>query len=53
MRLHQGEYGRANWVALLVVALSFIFTTIAGLVAYLMRKTQEIWRIPKLPSGFN
>ena len=52
MRLHQGEYGRANWAALLVAALSFIFTMIAGLVVYLMKTTPDICRIPKLPSGF-
>jgi|TARA_B110001469_G_scaffold12461_1_gene12509 uncharacterized iron-regulated membrane protein len=53
MRLHQGEYGKANWAVLLVVALSFIITTVAGLVSYLMRKPQGNWGVPTLPSGFN
>ncbi|MFB1036038.1 MAG: hypothetical protein QMC38_11900 [Sinobacterium sp.] len=53
LRLHQGEYGKANWAVLLVVALSFIITTVAGLVSYLMRKPQGNWGVPTLPSGFN
>ena len=52
MRLHQGEYGLANWIVLLVVALFFTLSTIAGLVSYYKRKPEGSWGIPRVPSRF-
>lgn len=53
MRLHQGEYGTANWFVLLGVALVFIFSTVGGLLSYLKRKPRNQWGIPKVPESFN
>lgn len=52
MRLHQGEYGKVNWVILFVVALLFSLTTLAGLISYLLRKPAGRWGIPKTPARF-
>jgi uncharacterized iron-regulated membrane protein len=52
MRLHQGEYGFANWLIVLVSAGLFILSTIAGLVSYLMRKPKGRWGIPEVPEKF-
>lgn len=52
MRLHQGEYGLANWLIVLVVALAFAFSTAAGLVSYLLRKPSGRWGIPAVPVQF-
>lgn len=52
MRLHQGEYGLANWVALLFIALLFILSTTAGLLSYLLRKPKGSWAIPRVPNSF-
>ncbi|MGJ8680013.1 PepSY-associated TM helix domain-containing protein [Paraglaciecola sp.] len=53
MRLHQGEYGPANWWIMVMIGLAFIVATTAGLVSYLMRKTKGSWSIPTVPSRFN
>lgn len=53
MRLHQGEYGIVNLVVALVVTLIFMFSTIASLVSYLIRKPKGRWGLPKVPDGFN
>lgn len=52
MRLHQGEYGAANWWFMIVVGLAFILTTSAGLVSYLYRKRKSSWSIPQVPARF-
>ncbi|MBT0586270.1 PepSY-associated TM helix domain-containing protein [Alteromonas oceanisediminis] len=52
MRLHQGEYGIINWSILLLVAVTFTLSTVAGLVSYLKRKPQNSWGIPRVPSRF-
>jgi len=52
MRLHQGEYGFANWIIVLLIVLVFTITTIAGLISYLIRKPKGRWAIPKVPEGF-
>lgn len=52
MRLHQGEYGKVNWVVLLVVAVLFTLTTVAGLVSYALRKPEGSLGIPKVPARF-
>lgn len=52
MRLHQGEYGRANWYIVLLVALLFTLSTAAGLTAYLMRRPKGQWGLPNVPENF-
>lgn len=52
MRLHQGEYGLANWLIVLLVALTFAFSTAAGLTSYLLRKPNGRWGIPSVPAQF-
>ena len=52
MRLHQGEYGKANLVVVLIVALSFLVATIASLTSYFLRKSSGAWGIPKPPESF-
>ena len=52
MRLHQGEYGKANLIVVLIVALSFLLATIASLTSYLLRKPNGSWGIPKPPKSF-
>lgn len=53
MRLHQGEYGAANWWFMLFIGVLFIVSTTAGLVSYLYRKKKGSWSIPKVPARFN
>lgn len=53
MRLHQGEYGAANWWIMVLIGLAFIMATTAGLVSYLYRKKQGSWSIPQVPARFN
>lgn len=52
MRLHQGEYGRANWYIVLLVAALFTVSTAAGLVAYVIRKPKGRWGLPDVPDDF-
>ena len=52
MRLHQGEYGFANWLLVLIVALLFAVSTAAGLISYLLRKPEGRWGIPTVPEQF-
>ena len=52
MRLHQGEYGLANWIILLAIVLAFTVATAAGLVSYLLRRPKGRWGIPSVPEGF-
>ncbi len=52
MRLHQGEYGLANWIAVLLIVLVFTLSTAAGLTSYLIRKPNGRWGIPKVPENF-
>jgi len=52
MRLHQGEYGLANWIIVLLISLSFAVSTAAGLVSYLLRKPKDKWGLPKVPAQF-
>lgn len=52
MRLHQGEYGFANWIIVLVIVLLFTVSTSAGLVSYILRKPKGRWGIPTVPEGF-
>ncbi len=53
MRLHQGEYGTANLIAVLMVALTFFLSTTASLISYLVRKPKGRWGLPKVPASFN
>lgn len=53
MRLHQGEYSLVSLVAVLLVALTFLVSTVASLVSYLIRKPQGHWGLPKVPDNFN
>ncbi len=53
MRLHQGEYGLANWLAVLLVTLLFTLSVIAGLISYLLRKPKGQWGFPNVPKHFN
>lgn len=53
MRLHQGEYGLVSLLAVLLVTLTFLVSTIASLVSYLVRKPKGRWGLPKVPEGFN
>lgn len=52
MRLHQGEYGLANWLVVLLVSLLFAISTAAGLASYLLRKPSGRWGIPIVPEQF-
>ncbi len=53
MRLHQGEYGRINLIAVLIVALTFLLATVSSLISYLLRKPKGEWGLPKAPESFN
>lgn len=53
MRLHQGEYGKLNLIAVLAVALTFFVATGASLISYLIRKPKRKWGIPQAPESFN
>ncbi len=50
MRLHQGEYGRVSWYAVLLTALFFALSTIFGLLSYLKRKPVGEWGLPSVPA---
>jgi len=52
MRFHQGEYGLANLVIVLVVVLLFLFSLIASIVSYFKRKPKGRLGLPKVPEGF-
>ena len=52
MRLHEGEYGLANWIILLGTALAFTISTSAGLISYLIRKPIGRWGLPEVPAQF-
>lgn len=52
MRLHQGEYGRANWWILLIGCLIFLVANIASIIAYLKRKPTKRLGIPARPESF-
>ena len=49
MRLHQGEYGLISWYAVLLTALIFAVSTLAGLISYIKRKPAREWGLPKVP----
>ncbi|UTW58594.1 PepSY domain-containing protein [Kordiimonas sp. SCSIO 12603] len=49
MRLHQGEYGLISWYAVLLTALVFALSTLAGLISYIKRKPAGEWGLPKVP----
>ena len=49
MRLHQGEYGLISWYAVLLTALIFAVSTLAGLISYIKRKPAGEWGLPKVP----
>lgn len=53
MRFHQGEYGLINWLAILMIVLTFTLATIAALVSYLIRKPNGRWGIPTVPESFS
>ncbi len=53
MRLHEGQYGLVNWSILLLVAILFTFSSIAGFISYLMRKPKGQWGIPAVPAKFH
>lgn len=53
MRIHQGEYGLINLIPVLIITLVFMFSTIASLVSYLIRKPKGRWGLPKVPDGFH
>ena len=53
MRLHQGEYGLANLIAALIVALALFVSTVASMVSYVIRKPKGRWGLPKVPESFN
>ncbi len=52
MRLHQGEYGKLNIIAVLLVALTFFVATVASLISYLIRKPKGEWGLPQAPDSF-
>ena len=52
MRLHQGEYGKANWYSVAIVALLFLVSTLASIISYLQRKPADQWAIPVAPARF-
>ncbi len=52
MRLHQGEYGIANLVAVLLVAMTFFIAILASLISYFIRKPKGELGLPKPPNGF-
>ena len=52
MRFHRGEYGLVNWLAILLIVLTFTLSTIAALVSYLIRKPSGRWGIPAVPESF-
>ncbi len=52
MRLHQGEYGLANWIVVLLITLAFTVSTAGGLASYLIRKPGGRWGLPKTPAQF-
>ncbi len=52
MRLHQGEYGIANLVAVLLVAMTFFVAILASLISYFLRKPKGELGLPKPPIGF-
>lgn len=52
MRLHQGEYGIANLVAVLLVAMTFFVAILASVISYFLRKPKGEFGLPKPPIGF-
>lgn len=52
MKLHQGQYGAVSHWGVLLVALLFTLSTIAGLVAYLYRKPKGGWGVIRVPASF-
>ena len=52
MRLHQGEYGRANWWILLIGCMLFLVANIASIIAYVKRKPRQRFGIPAVPKSF-
>jgi uncharacterized iron-regulated membrane protein len=52
MRLHQGQYGTLNLIAVLLIALTFFIATLASVASYIMRKPKSSWGLPKTPEGF-
>ena len=52
MRLHQGEYGLLNWWILLLISLTFVLTTVAGFMAYWLRRPKGQWGLPSVPQRF-
>ncbi|MBO1254391.1 PepSY domain-containing protein [Alteromonas sp. 5E99-2] len=53
MRLHQGEYGLLNWIAVLTVAVLLFISATGACLSYLKRKPQGSWGIPRVPQRFN
>lgn len=52
MRLHQGEYGRANWWILLGTCLLFFTASVGGVMSYLTRRPSGQLGLPQVPEAF-
>ncbi|MDP2561104.1 PepSY domain-containing protein [Psychrobium sp. 1_MG-2023] len=53
MRLHQGEYGSANWWIVLISCAIFLIASVGSIVSYFMRRPQGQWGIPNAPKSFS
>lgn len=52
MRLHQGEYGIVNLIAVLFVAMTFFIAIVASIYSYLLRRPKGELGLPQPPATF-
>lgn len=53
MAFHQGEFGRGNWILMLLISLTLFVISTSALISYLYRKRKGTWSVPKVPDQFN
>jgi uncharacterized iron-regulated membrane protein len=53
MAFHQGEFGRGNWILMLLISLTLFVMSTSALISYLYRKRKGTWSVPKVPDQFN
>ncbi len=52
MAFHQGQFGRWNWILMLLTGIALATMSISALVSYLKRKQKGNWGVPLVPEQF-
>lgn len=52
MAFHQGQFGRWNWILMLLIGIALATMSVSALVSYLKRKQKGNWGVPSVPDQF-